>query len=86
MKQKNIYLQAAKAIHKKKLLFCCEALFEYTSPSQRHLPIYTVFARYFRPENSSDLLPWFDNPHKEKNQEHRIMSLLLMHEITKGVK
>lgn len=84
MKQKNIYLQVAKDIHKKKFLFCCEALFEYTGSLQGCLPVYTVFAMYFRPENN--LLPWFDNPYKEKNQEHRIMSLLLMHEITKGVK
>ncbi len=44
------------------------------------------FAEYFKPENSCIDGFWWENPYNSKiDQEARIIALLLMYEITKGI-
>ena len=82
MKLSEIYQNAARDVFSKKCSLCCAAiLINVDKYRGQSLPEIHLLANFFKPGNSD--FWWFGDPCNDNNQEHRVLSLLLMAEIVK---
>ncbi len=83
----EIYIRAAEIIAADERGYCCTALNAAVQEIGGLVPYglsaaERQFARYFKPRDEHDHVPWFGPRYLPQSQQERILALLFMHQIT----
>jgi len=78
MRLAQVYLKAAKMIDIGYVVYACTAIGMFSSSGYGYGYDMDMFALYFKPKQIPAYRPWFGDSCWVKNQNHRVIALLLM--------